>query len=376
MPVSSSSSQPPLIVRRATVEVLRIFDVAEAIDLDRVESLLAGRGTVARIRLARVEPKAIAFGDPPVVTELPAPPLDVLGRRCLTRASARIHAFGVVSVSLDVALPDPVPWPDFEVFARDAEREAAALRFWRERLEALLDAIRPAMDDPSTIRVEEDYAIVTLRELDPQPDGPLTDVVDVVPLLTQEVRPLSAAARAEVLRYAHSYYTDDAVVLTWDRALILEPGGDDDVADVLEVANAQLLELRVYDALLDREIPRVYDVAEAVQRRGVALFQRRYSRAANQMRTLVAEITEITERVDNALKVTEDVYLARVYTSATELFRIPALAASIDHKLSLIRETYTSLYDQAVAARAEWMEAAIIALIVLEVILAIVAGRH
>jgi CRISPR/Cas system CSM-associated protein Csm2 small subunit len=224
--------------------------------------------------------------------------------------------------------------------------------------------------------VEEDYAIVTLRELDPQPDGPLTDVVDVVPLLTQEVRPLSAAARAEVLRYAHSYYTDDAVVLTWDRALILEPGGDDDVADVLEVANAQLLELRVYDALLDREIPRVYDVAEAVQRRGVALFQRRYSRAANQMRTLVAEITEITERVDNALKVTEDVYLARVYTSATELFRIPALAASIDHKLSLIRETYTSLYDQAVAARAEWMEAAIIALIVLEVILAIVAGRH
>ncbi|HSU14628.1 hypothetical protein [Longimicrobium sp.] len=363
-------------MRSATVEVLRIFDVAESIDLDRVESLLAGRGTVARIRLTRVEPKAIAFGDPPVVTELPAPPMDVLGRRCPTRAAARIHAFGVVSVSLEVLLPEPLPWPGFEAFAREAEREAAALRFWRERLDALLDAIRPAMDDPSTIRVEEDYAIVTLRELDPKPARPLAEVVDLVPLLTQEARPLSAAARAEAMRYTHSYYTDDVVVLTWDRALVLEPGNDDDVADVLEVANAQLLELRVYDALLDREIPRIYDVAEAVQRRGVALFQRRYSRAANQMRALVAEISEITEKVENALKVTEDVYLARVYTSATELFRIPALAASIDRKLALIRETYTSLYDQAVATRAEWMEAAIIALIVLEVVLAIIAGRH
>jgi hypothetical protein len=376
MPAHSESQPPPLTVRRATVEVLRIFDVAEAIDLDRVEALLAGRGTVARIRLSRVQPKAIAFGDPPVVTELPAPPLDVLGRRCATRASARIHAFGVVSLSLDVALPEPAPWAEFEVFAREAEREAAALRFWRERLDALLDAIRPAMEDPSAQQVEEDYAFVTLRELDPRPAGPLTEMVDLVPLLTHEARPLSAAARAEVLRYAHSYYVDDAVVITWDRAVILEPGNDDDVADVLEVANAQLLELRVYDERLDREIPRIYDVAEAVQRRGVALFRRRYSRAANQMRALVAEVSEITEKVDNALKVTEDVYLARVYTSALELFRVPALAASIDRKLALIRETYTSLYDQAVATRAEWMEAAIIFLIVLEVVMAFIAGGH
>jgi len=371
-----SPTRQPLTVRRASVEVLRIFDVADGIDLGRVEQLLAGSGSVARIRLARVEPKAIAFADPPVVTELVAPALDVLGRRCNTKAVARIHAFGVVSLSLEVWLPEAMAWPAFEAFAREAEREAAGLRFWRERLDALLQALRPAMDDPSAAQVEEDYAIITLRDLDPPPDGtPLADAVDLVPLLTHEHKPLSAAARAEVLRYRHSYYRDDAVVITWDRALVLEPGNDDDVADVLEVANAQLLELRVYDALLDREIPRIYDVAEEVQRRGVAVFRRRYSRAANEMRGLVAEISEITEKVDNALKVTEDVYLARVYTSALELFRVPALAASIDRKLALIRETYTALYDQAVATRAEWMEAAIILLIVLEVVMAFVSGH-
>ncbi|HET7232223.1 MAG TPA: hypothetical protein VFJ16_19610 [Longimicrobium sp.] len=363
-------------MRRAAVEVLRIFDVAEGINLDRVEQLLAGRGTVARIRLARVEPKAIAFGDPPVITELVAPVLDVLGRRCETRAAARIHAFGVISLSLEVFLPEAMPWGEFEAFAREAEREGNALRFWRERLDALLQAVGPAMDDPTATQVEEDYAIITLREVDPPLDGtPLAEAVDLVPLLTHEQKPLSEPARAEVLRYAHSYYRDDAVVITWERAVVLEPGSDDDVADVLEVANAQLLELRVYDQRLDREIPRIYDVAETVQRRGVAVFQRRYSRAANGMRALVAEVSEITEKVDNALKVTEDVYLARVYTSALELFRVPALAASIDRKLALIRETYTALYDQAVATRAEWMEAAIVLLIVLEVVMAIIYGH-
>ncbi|HEV2735186.1 MAG TPA: hypothetical protein VGV85_10120, partial [Longimicrobiaceae bacterium] len=79
-------------VRRASVEVLRIFDAAYGIDLAEVERILQGRAPVARIRLQRVEPKAIAFDDPPVVTDLVAPALEGGGRRVQTRASARIYS--------------------------------------------------------------------------------------------------------------------------------------------------------------------------------------------------------------------------------------------------------------------------------------------
>jgi uncharacterized Rmd1/YagE family protein len=85
---------------------------------------------------------------------------------------------------------------------------------------------------------------------------------------------------------------------------------------------------------------------------------------------LVAEVTEITERIDSALKVTEDVYLARVYGAALELFRVPAWAAAVDKKLDIIRQTYTALHDEANAARAELIEAGILLLIVLEIVLA------
>lgn len=370
---SDVSAESPPAVRRASVEVIRIFDVAQEIDLVAVESLLADHQPVARIRLARVQPKAIAFDDPPVVTDLLAPPLDVGGLRAPTHASARIYGFGVISLSLEVKLPGQMEWSEFERFAHDAEREASLLPFWRTGLDGLLNALAPALRTTTAqTRMEEDYCVVTVRDLDPPiAAADLLERVDLATILTQEPKPLSESARRDVMKYAHSYYQDDLVVLTWDRAFVLEPSDDDDIADLLEVANAQLLELRYYDALLDAELPHTYSQAAEV-RATQALLRGRYARAANQMRALVAEVTLITEKVDNALKVTEDVYLARVYSSALELFRVRFWAGSIDRKLSLIRDTYTALYDESMATRAEWLEAAIVFLIVFEIVMAFI----
>ena len=102
---------------------------------------------------------------------------------------------------------------------------------------------------------------------------------------------------------------------------------------------------------------------------------RRFAALARRLYTLVAEVTELTEKVDNALQVTEDVYLARIYASALELFRVPRLGAAVDRKLAIIRDTYTALYDEASGSRAELLELAIIVLIVIEIVLAVIA-RH
>ena len=96
-------------------------------------------------------------------------------------------------------------------------------------------------------------------------------------------------------------------------------------------------------------------------------------RESNRTR-LVAEVTELTEKVDNALQVTEDVYLARIYASALDLFRVPTVGAAVDRKLAIIRDTYTALYQEASAARAALMEAVIVVLIAVEIVLALL--RH
>jgi uncharacterized Rmd1/YagE family protein len=83
-------------------------------------------------------------------------------------------------------------------------------------------------------------------------------------------------------------------------------------------------------------------------------------------------VTEIAERVDNALQVTEDVYLARVYAAAIALFRVPNVSAAVDRKLAIIRETYSALYEEAAGARAQFLEIAILALIAIEIVLSLI----
>jgi hypothetical protein len=87
------------------------------------------------------------------------------------------------------------------------------------------------------------------------------------------------------------------------------------------------------------------------------------------MQTLVAATTEVVERAENALKVTDDVYLARVYSAALEVFRGRQWRAGIDRKLAIIRETYGMLNAEAQSARGEVLEIAILALIAVEIVL-------
>jgi uncharacterized Rmd1/YagE family protein len=70
--------------------------------------------------------------------------------------------------------------------------------------------------------------------------------------------------------------------------------------------------------------------------------------------------------------VTDDVYLARIYSAALEIFRGRAWRAGIDRKLGILRDTYTMLSDESRAARAEVLELSIVILIVVEIILGLV----
>ena len=214
---------------------------------------------------------------------------------------------------------------------------------------------------PEESGVQEGYLIGVVHAFDRTLSAAvLQESVDLVPLLSGEQRQLSDSARQELLRQRFSYYTDDLVILTWDRAFIYEPRGDSDVMDVLEVANAQLLEMRYYDELLDDELPRMYDLVARARQARTLLSSRRFADLARRLHTLVAEVTELTERVDNALQVTEDVYLARVYAAALDSFLVSSVSAAVARKLAIIRDTYSALYDEASSARAELLEVLIV----------------
>ena len=105
--------------------------------------------------------------------------------------------------------------------------------------------------------------------------------------------------------------------------------------------------------------------------RSRGLFSRRYSALLGEIQRPYSDSTELIERAENSLKVTDDVYIARVCSAALEIFRGRAWRAGVDRKLSLVRDTYEMLNGMAQARRAEALETAIVVLIVAEIILGV-----
>jgi hypothetical protein len=369
-----------LRVKAGNITMLGLFEAAYTIDLARAEALWArqARPASSRSRLSATPPKAVAFGVPPVTLTLDPVELELEDGETVTAAAkARVYDFGIITLAVRVSGAG-LTWTEYSRLLNRVDRAIGAESespLWARLLESVTTPLQEALIRPvrPSLMLMEDYLLGVVHAFsEPMPATALGDTVDLVPLLSGEQRPLSRGARQDLLSHRFSYYEDDLVVLTWDRAFIYEPRGDSDVADVLEVANAQLLEMRYYDELLDAELPRMYALVQDARRRWNLFATRRYADLARRLYGLVAEVTELTEKVDNALQVTEDVYLARIYAEALDLYRVPTVSAAVDRKLAIIRDTYTALYDEASSSRAGLMELLVIFLILVEILLALV----
>jgi hypothetical protein len=359
---------------RATGEVVvyRLYDMGYEIDLERVVSLLEDRAP-ERARPTRGEAQAIRIANPPVMVGLGTETIEIAGAEQTIEISARVFDFGAISLSARVRPAGPLRWNAFVGLARAVGACAWTPLFDRAR-ERLLAQIAPAIERPADAMIAEDYVVFRIGRLEDErqrrvtPDALADD--DIAWLLVEESRPLSAWARREMLSPRFSYFEDDLAVLTWNAALVVEPAAEDrDVQYVLEFANAQLLELRYYDAILDRELPRIYDEIAAARRR-FHLLGRRYTRLMSALQERVADATELVERVENSLKVTDDVFLARIYAAALDVFRSRVWRKDIDRKVKIVADTYGMLNAEAVARRSEVLETIIVLLIVVEIVIA------
>lgn len=368
---------PADLVIDGSAIVYRLHDVGYAIDLERASALLAPSDPV-RARPARGEAEAIQIKNPPVSVTLGDAPVMIADEVRAVRISARVFDFGVCAMRASIDAANGTSWDAFAALGASADGSAELAALLDRELARLLELIGPAIERPGLAPVTEAYVVFRVTRLGSADGGSaslgaLTDE-HLVSLLLNERDELSVEARRDLLSHRFSYYTNELTVLTWDNALVIEPRTHDhDVEYILEFANAQLLELRFYDAVLDRELPEMYDrVTVARGRRYLPTF--RFSPLLAAMQTQVADVTETVERVDNALKVTDDVHLARVYAAALELFREAAWRRGIDRKLAIMRETYAMLNDEAQAARAELLEIAIVLLIVAEIVLSLTRG--
>jgi hypothetical protein len=374
-PMSAAPSPEARV--QGEVVLYRLYDLGYEIDLDRAFALLADSAP-ERPRPVRGEAQAIRIPNPPVTVGLGSESITIADAPWEAELSARIFDFGVLSLRARVALPQETTWGRFAAAGTAVANAAGWAESFPRIRERLLGRIGPAITKPGESPVTEDYVVFRVNRLT-DPGGrrlgseALRDE-DVAQLLLGESRPLSSTTRRDLLSQRFSYFEDDLTVLAWNAALIVEPVAEDtDVQYVLEFANAQLLELRYYDARLDLELPRMFDRIDEA-RHGFHLLGRRYSRLLAALQTRVADTTELVERTENSLKMTDDVFLARIYDTALEIFRGGTWRTGIDGKLAIVRDAYTMLNAESQARRSEALEFIIVVLILFEIVMAFWRG--
>lgn len=369
-------SDSPFRAGRGTLLCYRFFDVGDEIALAEVETLLRESAGWRRFRFTREGSEALDLAAPPLDVELGQATLVLpkVNRTIEAMASARIYDYGAVSIRFEIPIEEDTPLQELIPLADELYDSPVLDDAGRQLYEKLLPRIERAIETPHRWHGDESYTVLFLEELRGGTIDELLAAPWLANLLVGEPRsePLSDEEQQDVRRHAYRYGRHDVAIVDWNSALVIEPGGSRDVPDLLEYATSQLLELRYYDDLFDRELQTIYRELGRVKRRRIpAMLFHPYGKLARRVQERFLELAEFTERVDNAVKVVGDFYLARVYSEAVERFRIPAWQRSIDRKQHLVMQVYELLKGDVEVRRASILETTIIVLIVLEIVMAL-----
>jgi len=354
---------PPV---RGSLWVLVLYDVAEAIDLDRLSSLM-GPGTLRpQPRFKHPAPDYVRFERPPVV-EYPGPIAVGSGQQLQTRV--QYFHYGVVSVDLELEFE--VDWDELVRLSSRWIPSPDIEKLTSDLLRMCLERAAPALHQPYSTQLSEDYYIIHLRNVVDENGRPLpaSELLagrggEIAQIVRGESAPLSDTERNEVLQSCLSYYPADLLVVGWVAALVYDtPEGAAPTIQLLEYANTQLLEFRHYDEVLTRVLEHVY---KSLEHRSGFFRRWKMAREAERLNTLRLDVRELTERTDNAIKFLSDMFYARVYRMAARRVGVTDYRDLVDEKLRTAGELYEFMTNEFHQSRAFVLEVMVVAILVIE----------
>jgi hypothetical protein len=216
--------------------------------------------------------------------------------------------------------------------------------------------------------LSEDYLVFGVTEF----DAPVTadELIeqrgpDIAQLLRGERQPLSRQERDEVLRNRISYLNDDLVVAAWNASFVYDSeAGLLAAIEILEFANSQLLEFRYHDDLLESQLTQIY--AELQRPRGVFSLGRRHAKQALRLHALFIDVNELTDRMENAVKLAGDIYSARLFGIVSARLGLDRWKRNVEEKLKTLDDIYRLVVEQTGMSQANLLELVIVLILVIE----------
>jgi hypothetical protein len=362
-------------VLRGSFWVLVLYDVAERIELDKLREILGVGPALREPRFEHPAPDYVRFERGPVV-EYREPAVLETGETF--QVCIKYFDYGVISIEL--SLEFKTGWDELVRMSSKWIDAPGIGKCTDELLGVHLQRARAALFQPYEKRLSEDYYVVHLEDSF-EPDGSLTTATallerhgnQIAQLIRGDSQALSEAEQNEALQSRMSYYPDDLLVVGWVAAFVYDSmEGAAPTMQLLEYANAQLLEFRHYDDLLTGVLENVYKMLE---RKGSLFRHWKMARQAEKLNAMRLEVTELTERTDTAIKFLSDMYYARAYKVAAARVGVTDYRKLVERKLKIAGDLYESMVEGFHQSRAFVLEMMVVAILIIELFHAYQGGK-
>ncbi len=336
--------------------IFQSYDVGDDINLEQVKDLQL------LVKRPLVLSKYFKNYHTPMAVELPHP------HTSSRLFSAKLHNFGVISLCYKIPFLNTLEELRTKVNSIENEYQQQSV------IDAgsLFKRIKSQIKQSKFFHLRRSYMLI---QVDPK-----TQIIDInslkegygsviASILRFESEVLSEYQKNEILATAIGYYRGDLIIIDTEAAFIYA-GEYEDLLDLFEFANLQQLELQYFDRVVDNQLNVVYEreIKGLPVSSYLPFIGALTSDPVGDLGKLKVDISVITERLENSIKLSGEAYYSEVYSLLTEKLDLHNWRESLNRKLEIIKDIRTVYENKVNAIREDLLSVLILILIFIEMI--------
>lgn len=195
---------------------------------------------------------------------------------------------------------------------------------------------------------DEEYSVYCVSDYQGDPENTISEHKDsIAGLLKTERIPLDEEEINSTLKFNIKYSKDDLTIVDWDGAFVFDPRGDfASNIELFEIANLQLLKLRVLEHELEERLEKAARLLQRTTLRKIPWFKSREIRHSLreiiQIRTESIQEFAATERNINLIG---DWYSARFFDLITKKLHLEEWKTNINKTLDALEDIYSMISE-------------------------------
>lgn len=283
----------------------------------------------------------------------------------------KLHQFGAISITYKVPISNTFHDLKSQLIAIDEEYQPRSIN---DAL-AIFKRIKPFVSKSNFFHLRSYYTVI---QIDCDNDFNGAQIKDnfgheIAALLRFETQTLSEYQKQEVLTSSVGYFKKDFIIIDTEAAFIYDPQYAE-LLDFFEFGNIQQLELQYFDKLLDKQMTVIYEDKNR-SLPTLAYFPfigSRYFDPVGDLTKLKVDISVITERLENSIKLVGETYYSEIYDEIVLNLDLKSWKDSIEKKFKIIKEVQYDYQNKIDTTREDVLTTLIIILIMIELMVAII----